>query len=681
MAISILGTPVQVTGGNNYTAETGSNRIVVICLARRTSDTGSNISPAITALSFGSASLANSQVVSAKEVVVGLGANTRAGIWFVREANIPSGANAVSATWGSTMSGSDLFFMFTLGDVDQTSTVDGTGASETHSGGFDPWTGSLTISNNAIQILTGAFGGGGTTVTPDAGWTEVQDASNSNHRCHTQYATGKSSGSLTYTADLSASSVGALVAASFNQVSATPPSFSVSPTVTSQTDTAYTLSYTPSAASTFYVAAVPSGASTPSAAQIKAGTGGGILHATSEAVTGADTTTLTISGTPFPIYKLCALLNNAGGDSSIVTLDNEPLDNPTGFEYTTVAMKEISGISAANPAAVTCTSHGLTSGDLVRIWAVTGTVASSVNNLEFVATVTNSNTFTIPISTVGLSYTSGGFVSKGESILENASPAAADGDIMINSTTSSPGGYTVNIAADGVPEVLASGDTSRQTFQARFYDVSAQGWSDASLVTIYINNQEPDLAADPSEVAVYAFPTNVAITPVDLSVFATDPELDPITVTAVDALPTGLSISSNNLQGTPTVGGIYNVTMRWTDIAGAFAEGDVTIIVGNVTVPNVEGEEQFVGEAELINAYLGVALEPDYGSILTPGTITNQEPDGGSSVPPFTIVTLSVAASDLLNFLMSKRKHDEALSRKRRQTIRNQYKLKPRRRQ
>lgn len=117
--------------------------------------------------------------------------------------------------------------------------------------------------------------------------------------------------------------------------SGTPPAFTVSPTVTANTSNSYTLGYTANAASTFYVAAVPAGASAPSAAQIKAGTGGGIVAAANEAVTGADTTVISLASVSplFPKYKLCALLNNAGGDSSIVSLDNEFLDPPAGKQF------------------------------------------------------------------------------------------------------------------------------------------------------------------------------------------------------------------------------------------------------------------------------------------------------------------------------------------------------------
>lgn len=212
----ILGTPTAVTGGGSYTAETGTNRIVVITLARRTTDTGTNLNPAVSTLSWGSASLAGGQIVLAKDASVGLGTNTRASIWYIKEADIPSGSQTAAATWSQAMNGSDLFMFFTLGSINQTTPVDGTGAAETHSSSVSSFAGTLTVAANCIQILNFGVGGSGTAITP--GWTEVQAAGNGNHKCETQYTTGQSAGSVGYSAAVSPNSIGALAVASFAEI-------------------------------------------------------------------------------------------------------------------------------------------------------------------------------------------------------------------------------------------------------------------------------------------------------------------------------------------------------------------------------------------------------------------------------------------------------------------------------
>ncbi len=390
---------------------------------------------------------------------------------------------------------------------------------------------------------------------------------------------------------------------------ATAPTFTVSPTVSSQTSTTYTLSYTSSTGATFYTAAVPAGATAPSAAQIKAGSGGGIVNAANEAVTGADTTNLTITGTIFPKYKICSLLSNAGGDTSIVELDNEFLDPPAGKQF---------------------------------------------------------QVFDVPLSGTAV-----------ESLV-SASPAIVDGDIWVVDTVTTPGGYSIVLTDDGDIDINVSGDSTRQVFTHDVYDNSLAAYYGSGQV--YIGNIPPAIIGNPSEIAIYAFPTSVAITPVDLTLLGDDAEDDALTVTAIDALPTGLSIVSGSLQGTPTVGGIYHVTLQWTDIAGDAVTGDITIIVGNISVPNVVGSDDIAAQNTLLDAYLAVTIVPDYSSGAATGTVISQSPVGGTSVAPFTTVTITVSASDLLEFLRSKKKHDMALERRRRQIIQNQYRLRARNR-
>lgn len=137
--------------------------------------------------------------------------------------------------------------------------------------------------------------------------------------------------------------------------SADVPTFTVSPTITSRTSTTMVAGYTPSAAGTFYMVAVAPGASDPTAAQIIAGSGGGILFASSEAVTGADSTTLTFSGTTFPKYKICCVFSNVVGTTSVVSLDNEFLSAPTGkqFQVLTTPIASTSPLVNASPAPAT----------------------------------------------------------------------------------------------------------------------------------------------------------------------------------------------------------------------------------------------------------------------------------------------------------------------------------------
>jgi len=69
----------------------------------------------------------------------------------------------------------------------------------------------------------------------------------------------------------------------------------------------------------------------------------------------------------------------------------------------------ISNITAANPAVVTSANHGLYNGQSVYLTGVKGTMGPKINETTSVATVLTVNTFSVPIDTTGLTYTSGGF--------------------------------------------------------------------------------------------------------------------------------------------------------------------------------------------------------------------------------------------------------------------------------
>lgn len=114
-------------------------------------------------------------------------------------------------------------------------------------------------------------------------------------------------------------------------------SWSVTPAVSSQTDTAYTVGATRGgAASVLYGVAVCKGDTAPSVAQIKLGKNA--ANATAKAAsssasgTGAVSITLTPSDSPaFPVYDMHFVLSDGTNDSTRQSLPNEALDAPTGY--------------------------------------------------------------------------------------------------------------------------------------------------------------------------------------------------------------------------------------------------------------------------------------------------------------------------------------------------------------
>ena len=152
---------------------------------------------------------------------------------------------------------------------------------------------------------------------------------------------------------------------------------------------------------------------------------------------------------------------------------------------------------------------------------------------------------------------------------------AAAGDITQGSTTVTPGSYALTIQADGDFSYAAGGDGSKQTFLAWYYDVSAGGWSDAARVTVCVNNSAPRIS--PTYSLEYSVVEDVAIPTFDLNVDSVDDNSDTITVAALSgSLPTGLSLASNDVTGTPTTPAVYRTVQRHTDECGVEDKLDVS---------------------------------------------------------------------------------------------------------
>ncbi|ARM83981.1 hypothetical protein [Marinobacter salarius] len=126
------GTLVEVTNGGSYTAEAGSNRIVVFYLQ---SDGGTNTNAFDTA-SFG----------AQPATIVGQNNSDSemSGIAIVKEADIPAGANAVTVTHTETGVGEDAIAVhaITLSGRDQAAALPATTGAE--AAAVTPWTGTHT---------------------------------------------------------------------------------------------------------------------------------------------------------------------------------------------------------------------------------------------------------------------------------------------------------------------------------------------------------------------------------------------------------------------------------------------------------------------------------------------------------------------------------------------------------
>jgi len=231
------------------------------------------------------------------------------------------------------------------------------------------------------------------------------------------------------------------------------------------------------------------------------------------------------------------------------------------------------------------------------------------------------------------------------SLAYGQTPPVVTGDILITPATSSPGGYAVTPTADGIVSVAANGDRSRQVLASvDIFDTSLNALYGAA--DIAINDQAP-LTPEPG--TTFFFPLNVALTPVDLTGYTPDPELDPVVVTAVSSPPTGLAVVNSAWTGTPTVRGItLGVTLRSTDLYNNAVDWAVDIVVGPVSVPRLiaSGALPALDEASAVAALAAAYLLADVAYIVsqgTPGIVLLQSLPAGTDVDPKTVIGLVIS--------------------------------------
>jgi hypothetical protein len=346
--------------------------------------------------------------------------------------------------------------------------------------------------------------------------------------------------------------------------------FTSAPTVSSQSDTAYTVGFTPSMTGTMYGVATIAGSTTPSMAQIKAGQNGSGTTAkasvTKAVPVGANTVILTPSDTPaFPRYDLHFVFSSATSNSSIVSLTGQYLDAPTG-----------------------------------KIFATIGTLDT-----------------TSPFYGTGV----------------------ATNDTVVLEAVTSPDNYDISCVSDGTVSFTANGDSARQLIAADAYDYSAGQYMGAG--TLIFNNLTPTIGAN--NLNILLIQRNIALAPIPLNDYAYDAEGDIITATAQNTLPTGLSVSSSDLIGTPTVYGQTNTTIQWADQYGATFSNTITIQVGDL-VPDVVGDPQ----ATAVSTITGVAsLTANVTLVSNPnvanGTVISTDPVAATLVRHNSAVEVYVA--------------------------------------
>jgi hypothetical protein len=138
------------------------------------------------------------------------------------------------------------------------------------------------------------------------------------------------------------------------------------------------------------------------------------------------------------------------------------------------------------------------------------------------------------------------------------------GDVFITQTTSAPGGYTIDVFGDGTVELLAGGDSSRQSFLYEIYRVASNNIDGPA--TVWINEIGPIWSLGPLPKLTIGAPVSFSFANL---IYVYSPSGDTLSFALNSgSLPTGLTLNMNGtVSGTPTTAGTYTFTVAATDYA------------------------------------------------------------------------------------------------------------------
>lgn len=427
------------------------------------------------------------------------------------------------------------------------------------------------------------------------------------------------------------------------------PSFSAGPTLTGPTTDGYAFGATCNQTATWYAVALLRGSATPTGALVKAGSPTGFVSRFTTALTAATPGTLTFTALTNPTYDLHHVVDNGSGTSAVSSFTNQMKSPPAGTQYVTATIQSITAITKANPAQVTSTAHGRTTGDWVQVFGVGG--MTQVNGTFVQCTVVDANNLTLNgTDSTGFSvYTAGGTLSWGQSIGANSSTAVATNDIWVLNSVTAEDGLPITCFPNGAISIAVGTITRRQSFTGNAYSVSGQALIGAN--TVYFQNTPPIAPQGSSVNRALFLPANQVITPVNIATIATDLQNDPLTVGITGLMP-GLSVVSGVLSGTTTGNSNTVITITWTDITLESTVIQMNLVVGKVNPPNLTG----LNAGDIIDALAAFYLTPTFGqqdSAAPAGTAIAQNPVFGTPVDPNTTINVTLSTGITVATLVS----------------------------
>jgi hypothetical protein len=198
-----------------YTAAAGSNRIVVITLARE----GAGATPNISTLELGGCTLANGKILQA--ATAAKSASSPRGtsyIWYIKEVDIAAtldgAARTLTGTWAQAMNGSvNQYVVYTLTGREQTNPIEASTSSVIDTA-TTPWTLSLSIAQSSDVFMCG-WASATTGITAPSPWVADLSGEDVAYETWTGHIDSATSGLQDCSLSFGANRSGSVVVASF----------------------------------------------------------------------------------------------------------------------------------------------------------------------------------------------------------------------------------------------------------------------------------------------------------------------------------------------------------------------------------------------------------------------------------------------------------------------------------
>jgi len=310
---------------------------------------------------------------------------------------------------------------------------------------------------------------------------------------------------------------------------------------------------------------------------------------------------MTLCHPDYPPQELVRIDNDSWTLSEVdLTPDQASPTNIAVETNTTVATGSITALTKANPAQVTASGHGLSTGDKVHIYSVGGMV--EVNNFLYTVTVVNSNEFTIAYANSGTAvnstgfttYTSGGTFEKAVQPRQYAVTAisADDEEESLRGRCVLGDGTTTSLSITGVSKANPAVVTT------------AEGHGLADLDEIEI-----DGVVGMTEINGRRFQVRF-LTATTFSLRMLDGV--PVDSTGFNTYTSGGNVYPLTIPAHPSAASNWDNTISWTTVAGA--------LYYNVYATDTFGVLGFIGTTTK-NAFEDKNIDPDYSQ--TPPRLYN----------------------------------------------------------